>query len=72
MAELKWEECSNGNLNAKVGKYHLYSVSYHSSDAYWFVAPKLKGQKNIMVTSREDGKEVAESLYEEMVDTLIA
>lgn len=69
-AQLVWSEMQNGTLNAKVGPYHLFSVAWHTGERKWFVAPKIRGQKTVEVKSQEEGKEMAEQLYQNLLSTL--
>jgi hypothetical protein len=61
-----------GTLNAKVGPYHLFSVAFHTGHKSYFVIPKIKGQKTVVVKSQQEGVEMAENLFKKLLSALMA
>ena len=70
MRRLKWSQNQAGSLNGKVGHVTLFTIAYYPARGY-FVAPKLPGlNKTIPVSSKEEGKMKAETLYKRYFDFL--
>jgi hypothetical protein len=71
MQQLSWSPNKAGTLNGKVGHLTLFTVAYYPGRGH-FVAPKLPGlNKTIPVSSAEEGKRKAESLYHRYFDFIM-
>jgi hypothetical protein len=70
MRQLKWSQNQAGTLNGKVGHVTLFTVAHYPERGH-FVTSKLPGlNKTIPVSSKEEGKTKAETLYQRYFDFL--
>jgi hypothetical protein len=71
MRQLRWSRNEAGTLNGKVGHLTLFTIAYYPERGH-FVDPKLPGlNKTIPVSSKEEGKRKAETLYQQYLDFLL-